>query len=117
MVEEGYNTKLISALEYMRIDEEKMADFDFIRENIQRIIREAGPATYYITQGYICRNADGEIDNLRRTGEATTSVSVLPLMQMKFKSGQILTDFMIMIRGLWKTPRKLTSSLLMKLLS
>ncbi len=73
MVEEGYNTKLISALEYMRIDEEKMADFDFIRENIQRIIQEAGPATYYITQGYICRNADGEIDNLQRGGSDYTA--------------------------------------------
>jgi len=73
MVEEGYNTKLISALEYMRIDEEKMADFDFIRENTQRIIQEAGPATYYITQGYICRNADGEIDNLQRGGSDYTA--------------------------------------------
>ena len=73
MVEEGYNTKLISALEYMRIDEEKMADLDFIRENIQRVIQEAGPATYYITQGYICRNADGEIDNLQRGGSDYTA--------------------------------------------
>lgn len=73
MVEEGYNTKLIPALEYMRIDEEKMADLDFIRENIQRVIQEAGPATYYITQGYICRNADGEIDNLQRGGSDYTA--------------------------------------------
>ena len=73
MVEEGYNTKLISALEYMRIDEEKMADLDFIRENIQRVIQEAGPATYYITQGYICLNADGEIDNLQRGGSDYTA--------------------------------------------
>lgn len=73
MVEEGYNTKLIPALEYMRIDEEKMADLDFIRENIQRVIQEAGPAIYYITQGYICRNADGEIDNLQRGGSDYTA--------------------------------------------
>ena len=54
MVEEGYNTKLISALEYMRIDEEKMADFDFIRENIQRIIQEAGPATWFLGISLAC---------------------------------------------------------------
>ncbi len=73
MIEEGHDAKLLPALEFMRTDEEKMADSDFIRTNIQRTLEEAGPATYYVTQGYICRNADGAIDNLQRGGSDYTA--------------------------------------------
>ncbi len=73
MVEEGHDARLLPALEFMRTDEEKMADSEFIRENIRRVLAEAGDATYYITQGYICRNANGDIDNLQRGGSDYTA--------------------------------------------
>lgn len=73
MVEEGYDAKLLPALDFMRIDEEKMADSQYIRKHAERVIEEVGPATYYITQGYICRNASGEIDNLQRGGSDYTA--------------------------------------------
>lgn len=68
MEEEGYDVKLLPALSFMRIDEEKSADLPFIRENIARVLQDVGQATYYITQGYICMNAEGGIDNLQRGG-------------------------------------------------
>lgn len=68
MVENGYDVKLLPALEFMRINEEKAADSDAIRKNITQVLEKVGPANYYITQGFICRNAAGEIDNLQRGG-------------------------------------------------
>ncbi|MBW6534001.1 MAG: aspartate kinase [Mariniphaga sp.] len=73
MVEEGYDCKLLPALDFMRIDEDKMADSQYIRNHAERIINEVGKATYYITQGYICQNATGEIDNLQRGGSDYTA--------------------------------------------
>ena len=73
MMELGYNVKLIPALDFMRIDEDKAADLAFIRNNICKIINEAGEADYYITQGVICRNAQHEIDNLQRGGSDYTA--------------------------------------------
>ncbi len=73
MNENGHDTKLLSALNFMRIDEEKMADLPFISERITEEIGKVGPAGYYITQGFICRNARGDIDNLQRGGSDYTA--------------------------------------------
>ncbi len=73
MLELGYNVKLIPALDFMRIDEDKAADLAFIRNNISNVINEAGEADYYITQGFICRNPQNEIDNLQRGGSDYTA--------------------------------------------
>ena len=73
MKENGHNTKLLPALDFMRIDEDKTADSVFIRSNVSKVLTEVGEADYYITQGYICRNADNEIDNLQRGGSDYTA--------------------------------------------
>ncbi|MFV0377419.1 MAG: aspartate kinase [Mangrovibacterium sp.] len=73
MKENGYKTKLLPALDYMRIDADKAADMHTIRPLIQQALKTAGDADYYITQGFICRNADGEIDNLQRGGSDYTA--------------------------------------------
>jgi aspartate kinase len=73
MVEEGYDCKLLPALDFMRIDEDKMADSNYIREHAEKVLKKVGTATYYITQGYICRNAANEIDNLQRGGSDYTA--------------------------------------------
>lgn len=73
MEENGYDTKLIPALDFMRIDAEKAADSHAIRENIKKVLKEIGEADYYITQGFICRNAADEIDNLQRGGSDYTA--------------------------------------------
>src|SRR5690554_2426094 len=73
MKESGYDVKLLPALDFMRIDEDKSADTSFVRQNISRVLEETGEATYFITQGFICRNAIGEIDNLQRGGSDYTA--------------------------------------------
>jgi len=73
MEESGFDTKLLPALDFMRIDEDKAADSQYIRKNIKRVLKEVGEADYYITQGFICLNADNEIDNLQRGGSDYTA--------------------------------------------
>jgi aspartate kinase len=73
MVENGYQAKLLPALDFMRIDEDKMADSQYISNHIEKVMDAIGDADYYITQGYICRNAEGEIDNLQRGGSDYTA--------------------------------------------
>jgi len=73
MNECGYNTKLLPALEFMKIDEDKAADLLYIREHIKPVIEKVGEADYYITQGFICLDADGNINNLQRGGSDYTA--------------------------------------------
>ncbi|WP_299582779.1 aspartate kinase [uncultured Sunxiuqinia sp.] len=73
MLENGYNTKLLPALDFMRIDAEKSADLHAITVNIEKVMKEVGDADYYITQGFICRNDKDEIDNLQRGGSDYTA--------------------------------------------
>ncbi len=73
MNENGYDTKLLPALDFMKIDEDKAADLPYIRENIKLVLKKVGEAKYYITQGFICRDVDGEINNLQRGGSDYTA--------------------------------------------
>ncbi|WP_319591315.1 aspartate kinase [uncultured Draconibacterium sp.] len=73
MNENGHDTKLLPALDFMKIDEDKAADLNFIRNHIQPVMKEVGDANYYITQGFICKDADGEINNLQRGGSDYTA--------------------------------------------
>lgn len=76
MLENGYKCVNLPALDFMKIDSEKAADSYFIRENIHKVIQQTEVADYYITQGFICRNADGNIDNLQRGGSDYTATLV-----------------------------------------
>lgn len=66
--EQNVDSILIPALNFMRIDKEGEPDLFYIQENINREINQNPENAIFITQGYICRNAFGEIDNLRRGG-------------------------------------------------
>ena len=76
MLENGYKTVYLPALDFMKIDSDKAADSYFIRENIAKVIELSGGADYYITQGFICRNAEGNIDNLQRGGSDYTATLI-----------------------------------------
>jgi aspartate kinase len=73
MNENGHNAKLLPALDFMKIDEDKAADSNFIREHIKPVIEEVGEADYYITQGFICRDVNSDINNLQRGGSDYTA--------------------------------------------
>lgn len=73
LCEQGVNATLIPALEYMRTDKNSEPDLTYIREKLPAQL-EANPGyEIYITQGFICRNAYGEIDNLQRGGSDYTA--------------------------------------------
>ncbi|MGB4414940.1 MAG: aspartate kinase [Paludibacter sp.] len=66
--ETGENSALLPALEYMRIDKNSEPDTAYIAENLEKQLQAQPDKMIYITQGYICRNFYGEIDNLQRGG-------------------------------------------------
>ncbi len=66
--EQNLDSQLLSALSYMRIDKNLEPDEFYIRENINREIAKFPDCNVFVTQGYICRNAYGEVDNLKRGG-------------------------------------------------
>lgn len=71
--ENGVKTALLPSLDFMRIDEDKQADLPKIRELIRPVLEMAGDQEIYIAQGFICRNANGDIDNLQRGGSDYTA--------------------------------------------
>lgn len=71
--EKGIKSVLLPALNFMRIDKEGEPDYFYIEENITRELKNHPSEKIIITQGFICRNAYGEIDNLKRGGSDFTA--------------------------------------------
>ena len=71
--ETGVNAKMLPALDFMKIDAAGEPDNTYIRNNIHPLLEKNSDADIYITQGFICRNKDGEIDNLQRGGSDYTA--------------------------------------------
>lgn len=70
----GKKSVLLPALDFMKIDEDNEPNMDFIRKQLLPLIQEEpDPNCIFITQGFICRNDFGEIDNLRRGGSDYTA--------------------------------------------
>jgi len=66
----------LPALNFMRIDENEEPDMVFIEENLKAELKNYPGKKLFITQGYICRNAFGEIDNLKRGGSDYTATLI-----------------------------------------
>jgi len=71
--EQGVKTVLLSALDFMRTDKNAEPDATYIKEKLAKVLAENEGFQIYITQGFICRNAYGEIDNLLRGGSDYTA--------------------------------------------
>ena len=71
--EQGVKAVLLSALDFMRTDKNAEPDPQYIKEKLSAIMEENQGYQIYITQGFICRNAYGEIDNLQRGGSDYTA--------------------------------------------
>ena len=69
----GVKTVLLSALDFMRTDKNAEPDPQYIKEKLTAIMQENEGYQIYITQGFICRNAYGEVDNLQRGGSDYTA--------------------------------------------
>jgi aspartate kinase len=86
----GINAALLPALNFMRIDENDEPQLDYIEKNLQAELDKYPSTNLFITQGYICRNAFGEIDNLKRGGSDYTA-SIIGAA-IKANEVQIWTD-------------------------
>ncbi len=71
--ETGVKSALIPALEFMRIDKNAEPDLNYIIDKLALQLSEHAGNTIYITQGFICRNFYGEVDNLQRGGSDYTA--------------------------------------------
>ncbi|MGV3539472.1 MAG: aspartate kinase, partial [Rufibacter sp.] len=66
--ENGTASVLLPALEFMRLTPDDEPDQAYIREKLQQQLAQYPDTKLFITQGYICRNARHEVDNLKRGG-------------------------------------------------
>ena len=73
MKEQGYNVALVSALDFMRTDKNSDPDPVYIKNKLGTVLDNHKDVQVLITQGFICRNAYGEIDNLLRGGSDYTA--------------------------------------------
>ena len=71
--EQGVSVHLIPALDFMRTDKNGEPDAANIKEKLTEVLAASPKAQIYITQGFICRNINGEIDNLQRGGSDYTA--------------------------------------------
>ena len=88
--ERNVNAVYISALDFMRTDKNDEPDPIYIKEKLHKQLETYPEAAIYVTQGYICRNAYGEIDNLGRGGSDLSASLIGAAIQAK--EIQIWTD-------------------------
>ena len=73
LTEKNIRSILLPALNFMRIDKDGEPDSFYIAENFRRELDAHPDENIIITQGFICRNAYGETDNLKRGGSDFTA--------------------------------------------
>jgi aspartate kinase len=71
--ESGIRHELLPALEFMSIDAYEEPHVEEIRSRLRPILERHSDVGLFVTQGYICRNARGEVDNLKRGGSDYTA--------------------------------------------
>ena len=90
LIEQNIDAVLLPALNFMRIDTNSEPDNYYIKENLNRELNQHRDSSLFITQGYICRNLYGEIDNLKRGGSDYTASLIG--VAIEAKEIQIWTD-------------------------
>lgn len=68
LAEKGIEHELLPALDFMSIDSNDEPQVEVIGEKLKNLLQQHASKKLFITQGYICRNAKGEVDNLKRGG-------------------------------------------------
>ena len=71
--EKNIDHVLLPALDFIQIDANDEPYFDAIRVKLNRILHQHPDTKLFVTQGYICRNSKGEVDNLKRGGSDYTA--------------------------------------------
>ncbi len=71
--EQGIDHVLLPALEFMTIDSYDEPQIGSIKVKLSQLLQQHTDKKLFVTQGYICRNARGEVDNLKRGGSDYTA--------------------------------------------
>jgi aspartate kinase len=71
--EEGVSSALLPALDFMLIDADNEPVLSFTEEKLTAMLSQLEDKQIFITQGFICRNPRGEVDNLKRGGSDYTA--------------------------------------------
>ncbi|MBQ1865433.1 MAG: aspartate kinase [Bacteroidales bacterium] len=71
--EKGVKVVLLPALDFMKLNQQGEPDSDFISSSLAPLVAEHPEAEVFLTQGFICKNAQDEIDNLQRGGSDYTA--------------------------------------------
>ncbi|HEX8332229.1 MAG TPA: aspartate kinase [Segetibacter sp.] len=66
--EKGIDHMLLPALDFMQIDSYDEPQIGSIKVKLSQLLDANAGKKLFITQGYICRNCKGEVDNLKRGG-------------------------------------------------
>jgi aspartate kinase len=66
--EAGIDHEFLPALEFMQIDAHEEPQIGNIKIKLTQLLTTYKSKKLFITQGYICRNSKGEVDNLKRGG-------------------------------------------------
>ena len=74
--EKGIKATLLPALDFMATDKNSEPEMSYIKEHLAELMKQNEGQQIYLTQGFICRNAYGEIDNLQRGGSDYTACLV-----------------------------------------
>ena len=69
----GIKNVLLPALDFMRLDEHSEPNIPYTTEHLTPLLAAHPNIKIFITQGYICRNHFGEVDNLKRGGSDYTA--------------------------------------------
>ena len=73
LAEEGVSSALLPALEFMRIDADNEPEIRFTEEKLAELLPPQADKQIIVTQGFICQNPRGEVDNLKRGGSDYTA--------------------------------------------
>lgn len=88
--QEGVAMKLLSAVDFMYLNEANDPDIDVIRPRLSALLQQHEEVTTFVTQGFLCRNAEGGTDNLKRGGSDYSATLIGAAL--KAKEVQIWTD-------------------------
>ncbi len=88
--EEGVSSALLPALDFMVIDEDNEPLLSVIEQKLSAVLAPVKDTQIFVTQGFICRNPAGEVDNLKRGGSDYTASLIGGAIQAE--EVQIWTD-------------------------
>ncbi len=71
--ERGIYAEQLPALDFMKTGQNSEPDVQHIQMHLQALLDKYMDADIFVTQGFICRNSTGEIDNLQRGGSDYTA--------------------------------------------